>query len=103
MLRVLLYAAWCALVLFLAARHVVWRDEVRGLSIALAGDSVPAMLRILHGEGHPALWYLLLRGAHAIVPVRQVLPGVGFAVAAAAMAILAWRAPFRPAILALIL
>jgi hypothetical protein len=102
-MRILLYAAWFALALLLVLRHVFWRDEVRALSIALAGDSVPAMLRILHGEGHPALWYLLLRGAHAIMPVRQVLPGVGFAVAAAAIAMLAWRAPFRPAILALIL
>jgi hypothetical protein len=102
-MRILLYGAWFALVLLLVLRHVFWRDEVRALSIALAGDSVPAMLRVLHGEGHPALWYLLLRGAHAIVPVRQVLPAVGFAVAAAGMAILAWRAPFRPAILALVL
>ncbi|HEX5184514.1 MAG TPA: hypothetical protein VFW19_15365 [Allosphingosinicella sp.] len=101
--RIALYAAWFALALFLVLRHVFWRDEVRALSIALAGDSVPAMLRVLHGEGHPALWYLMLRGAHAIVPVRQVLPAVGFAVGAAAMAILAWRAPFRPWLVALIL
>ncbi|MDB5694190.1 MAG: hypothetical protein JWO81_3253 [Alphaproteobacteria bacterium] len=102
-LRILLYAAWCALVLLLVSRHVFWRDEVRAVTIALAGDSVPAMLRILHGEGHPAIWYLLLRGAHAIVPVRQVLPAVSVIVAAAAMAVLVFRAPFRPAVFALIL
>jgi hypothetical protein len=102
-LRILLYAAWWALVLLLVTRHVFWRDEVRGLTIALAGDSVPAMLRVLHGEGHPALWYLLLRGAHAIVPVRQVLPAMAFIVAGAAMAVLVFRSPFRPAIVALIL
>jgi hypothetical protein len=101
--RALLYAAWFALVLILVLRHVVWRDEVRALTIALAGDSVPAMLRILHGEGHPALWYLMLRGAHDLVPVKQVLPAVGFAVAAVAMAILVFRSPFRPALLALVL
>jgi hypothetical protein len=102
-LRILLYAAWGALVLLLVSRHVFWRDEVRALTIALAGDSVPAMLRILHGEGHPAIWYLLLRGAHAIVPVRQVLPAVSVIVAAAAMAVLVFRSPFRPAVVALIL
>jgi hypothetical protein len=102
-LRILLYAAWCALVLLLAARHVFWRDEVRALSIALAGDNVVQMLHVLHGEGHPALWYLLLRGAHAIVPVPQVLPAMAFIVAAAAMALLVFRSPFRPAIVALIL
>jgi hypothetical protein len=101
--RALLYAAWVALALFLVLRHVVWRDEVRALTIALAGDSVPAMLRGLHGEGHPALWYLMLRGAHDLVAVEQVLPAMGFAVAAAAMAILAFRAPFRPALIAIVL
>ncbi|HEY1607347.1 MAG TPA: hypothetical protein VGF77_17295 [Allosphingosinicella sp.] len=101
--RAFLYAAWFALALFLVVRHVFWRDEVRALSIALAGDGIPAMLRVLHGEGHPALWYLMLRGAHALVPVKQVLPAAGFAVAAAAMAILVRRAPFRLWLIALIL
>ncbi|HEY1606448.1 MAG TPA: hypothetical protein VGF77_12720 [Allosphingosinicella sp.] len=101
--RAILFAAWFALALFLVLRHVFWRDEIRALSIALAGDNVFAMLRILHGEGHPALWYLMLRGAHMLVPVKQVLPAVGFAVAAASAAILAFRAPFRPLVLVLAL
>jgi hypothetical protein len=101
--RILLYAAWFALVLILVIHHALWRDEVRALSIALAGDSLPAMLRVLHGEGHPALWYLLLRGVHVIVPVRQVLPAMGFLVAAAAMALLVFRSPFRTGILVLVL
>lgn len=101
--RAFLYVAWFALALILVLRHVVWRDEVRALSIALAGDSVPAMLRVLHGEGHPALWYLMLRAAHDLVPVKQVLPAVGFAVAAAAMAILVFRSPFRPGLIAFVL
>jgi hypothetical protein len=88
---------------FLAVRHVVWRDEMRALSLALTGDSVFDMLRALRGEGHPALWYLMLRGAHAVVPVREVLPVVGWSVAAGAAALLAWRGPFRPVMLALIL
>jgi hypothetical protein len=101
--RILLYTAWFALTLLLVFRHAFWRDEVRALSIALAGDSVPQMLRVLHGEGHPALWYLLLRGAHALVPVREVLPAVAFIVAAAAMALLVFRSPFRAGIVALVL
>ena len=102
-LRILLYAAWCALVLLLVVRHVFWRDEVRAFTIALSGDNSVEMLRILHGEGHPALWYLLLRFAHMLVPVPQVLPAIAFLVAAAAMALLVFRSPFRPAILALVL
>lgn len=103
MLRIALFAIWCALTLWLASRHVFWRDEVRAFSIALAGDDIVAMLRGVQGEGHPVLWYLLLRGGHALTGMREVLPAVAWLVAAAAMAILAWRAPFRVGTIALIL
>lgn len=98
-----LFALWLALVLMLVSEHVVWRDEMRALNLALGGANVIEMLRGIHGEGHPAIWYLLLRGAHAIVPVREVMPAISVLVAAAAMAILVWRSPFRLWFLALIL
>lgn len=93
--RILLLVAWVLFVGFLAWHHVPWRDEVRALSIAVQGENVVEMLRGLQGEGHPAIWYLLLRGAHAIAGLPQVLPAVALAVAAAAMALLALRAPLR--------
>jgi hypothetical protein len=93
--RLLLYAAWLVLAVWFASRHIFWRDEVRAFTLALSGDNVVDMLRGVQGEGHPALWYLLLRGAHALVPVREVLPAVAVVAAAAAMAILAFRSPFR--------
>lgn len=102
-LRILLLVIWAAASLFLAFHHVHWGDEVRAFSIALQGETVADMLRGLHGEGHPALWYLLLRGVHWLVPVREVLPAVALLVGLAAMAVLALRAPFRPLILALIM
>jgi hypothetical protein len=101
--RILLYLVWLLLVLWFASRHVFWRDEIRAFSIALSGDSLLAMLRGVQGEGHPAIWYLLLRGAHALVPVREVLPAVAAIVAALAMALLVFRSPFRPWLLALML
>lgn len=99
--RVILYLVWLALALFLAVHHVVWRDEVRALTFALSGDTVGAMLRNLHGEGHPALWYLLLRGAHALWPHPQVLVVTAFLVGAAASLIFTMRAPFAWPLLAL--
>lgn len=87
--------AWAAVVLVLASRHVFWRDEVRALSLALQGENVLAMLRGVQGEGHPALWYLLLRGAHTLLPSPAVLPGVSILVAAAATILLAFRSPLR--------
>jgi hypothetical protein len=100
-LRLLLLAVWAALVLFLAWHHVPWRDEVRAFSIALQGESVVEMLQGLQGEGHPALWYLLLRGAHLLVPAPEVLLVVALLVAGAAMAILVLRAPLPTALVAL--
>lgn len=101
--RVLLFLAWLALVLWLASRHVFWRDEVRAFSLALSGGDIVQMLRNLHGEGHPALWYLILRVAHDLVPSPAVLQVAGITIGVAAMAILVWRAPFRVAIVGLIL
>ncbi|WP_300975143.1 hypothetical protein [Sphingomonas sp. LHG3406-1] len=102
-LRLALLGAWLLLVLWLAAHHVVWRDEARAFAIATSGSSWGEMLRTLHGEGHPALWYLLLRAGHDLFGVREVLPVAGVVVGAAAAALFALRAPFRPLVLALVL
>ncbi len=98
-----LLAGWIALAGFQIARHVMWRDEVRALTIALNGDDLFAMLKGLHGEGHPALWYLLLRGAHAVFGRVEVLPAVAFVVGLLTAALLIFRSPFpRPLVLLLI-
>jgi hypothetical protein len=90
-----LFGAWLAGAVWLSLHHVFWRDEVRALSIATQGDTVADMLRALHGEGHPALWYLLLRAGDALIG-RVALPVIALAVAAAAAALLIWRSPFSP-------
>ncbi len=102
-LRLALLLAWLLTAGWLALHHAVWRDEVRALTLALSGDDVWAMLKAIHGEGHPALWYLLLRGAHALAGTRTALPATAFAIAALAAALVALRAPFRPAVIALVL
>jgi hypothetical protein len=86
--------AWALLVAALLPHHVFWRDEVRALSLAQQGDTVIEMLRAVHGDGHPALWHLLLRGAHALLPTHAVLPIVSVTVALSAALLLAWRSPF---------
>jgi hypothetical protein len=96
-------AAWLGVVSFLAWTHLVWRDEVRALSLAVQGDNVFAMLKGLHGEGHPALWYLLLRAAHNLVARPEVLLLVSLAAAAVALSILVLRSPFSLPFPALIL
>jgi hypothetical protein len=101
--RIILLGAWLILVLWLASRHVFWRDEVRAFSLALSGNGIVQMLHNVHGEGHPALWYLILRVGHDLTHSPAVLQVAGTTIGIGAMAILAWRAPFRAAIVGLIL
>lgn len=101
--RVLLFACWLALVAWLLSTHVFWRDEVRAFSLALSGSSYGEMLRNVHGEGHPALWYLVLRAGHDLFPYREVLPIAGAVFGIAAMALVAFRSPFRFITIALVL
>lgn len=101
--RLLLVIGWLALVAWFLWSHVVWRDEVRAFSFALSGSNVFEMLRNVHGEGHPALWYLILRGAHDLFPYREVLPVAGAVLGIAAMAIFAFYSPFRLFVVALVL
>ncbi len=97
--NITILTAWSVLVLYHASIHVMWRDEVRALSLALSGDSVMEMLAILRGDGHPALWYLLLRGAHNIFNSVLVLPATAFLIAAGAVALLIFSSPFPRAVL----
>lgn len=88
-----LVAVWLALVLVMIAQHVFFRDEIRALSLALEGDGFGGMLAAVRGEGHPALWYVMLRAAHAIVPSQAVLPVVSLLVGLGAALLLALRSP----------
>lgn len=103
LVRLVLFLVWLSLVGWFLSSHVFWRDEVRAFSFALAGSNIPEMLKVTHGEGHPALWYLILRTLHDLFPYREVLPVAGAVIGIAAMALVAWRAPFRVAVIGLIL
>lgn len=101
--RFAILIGWIAAVALQVARHVMWRDEVRALSIALNGDNLIAMLRGLHGEGHPALWYVLLRASHGLIGTVAVLPGMAFVIALAMVTILIFRSPFPRAFIVVLI
>jgi hypothetical protein len=102
-LRAILFLAWLGFVLWLLWGHIFWRDEVRAFSLALSGSNLAEMFHNVHGEGHPLLWYLILRGAHAVFPYREVLPVAGAVIGIAAMAVLTFFAPFRIIVIAVVL
>jgi hypothetical protein len=93
--RLVLLGAWVVLVWWLASLHVVWRDEARAYAFAIGGSDVVEMWRGLRGEGHPALWYLILRAAHHLTGSPQALSGAGLAIGFLAAALFALKSPFR--------
>jgi hypothetical protein len=93
--------AWYVLGVFLvvvafgAAQHEVWRDEVRALSIATDGRWFTSIFTNLTDEGHPALWYLLLRAASTLSGGSPLaLPVTSALVAAGAVWLLVRYSPF---------
>ena len=101
--RIILFTLWSLFVLWLISTHIFWRDEARAFSIALSGANFAEMLHNIHGEGHPALWYLILRSAHDLFRVRAVLPIAAAVIGFGMMAIFTFRSPFRLPIVALVL
>jgi hypothetical protein len=77
---------------FLIFAHSPWRDETQALLIAQQPLSV--MFDLLHYEGHPALWYLLLKTGAGLTDSPLVLPFVQSLVALGVMALLWWASPF---------
>ncbi len=74
--------------------HRPWVDEWQALQIALETPTLASLLDNLLYEGHPPLWYLLLRAGSWIIPTYWILPVVTAGLAAAAQAIILFRSPF---------
>jgi hypothetical protein len=76
-----------------AYRHELFRDEVRALLIAHRTASLRDLLAALHNEGHPPLWYLVLRAASSLGGLRAIKP-LAIAIAASAVFLFLSYSPF---------
>jgi hypothetical protein len=95
MLRVWLsFGAFVALTTTVATRHEMWRDEVRAYSVATRAPSWSALASSLHQEGHPILWYAILRVAYGITHSPLVLPVAALLIGAIAAFLILRFAPF---------
>src|SRR3954453_20127568 len=75
-----LLVLYAAIVLWCALHHELWRDEVRAASIAHSSRWPWDLIRNLHNEGHPPLWYWLLyvgtfvgRGLWVLKPIAAAV------------------------------
>ncbi len=88
------FIAFVALTTFLAINHVMWRDEVRALSVAIHSTSWGDLWNNLHLEGHPILWYAILRVGYELTHSVLVMPALSIAFAAGAAFLILRFAPF---------
>ena len=97
-------AAAVVLQIALIATHDYFVDEWQALQIAVQSPDLAALLANLRYEGHPPLWYLLLRGLAAVVGPGSALAAASLLCAIATLALIVLRAPLpRWARLAIIL
>ncbi|MBK8481019.1 MAG: hypothetical protein IPL40_07560 [Proteobacteria bacterium] len=89
----LLLLSWAATVVCVALRHEPWRDEVRALSLAIAPEQLWQLPAALKNEGHPLLWFLLLRLGYGLTGSYAILLVVSTLVGASAVGLFYWRAP----------
>ena len=80
-------AALVALQITLILTHVAWRDELQAVMLAEHSPSLAALFANLHYEGHPALWYLLLRALSPLGSAPTTLKIVQLCVALATIAL----------------
>src|SRR4029079_3732235 len=72
----------------------MWRDEVRAFSVAREMSSWGSLISELPFEGHPILWYAVLRVGYALTHSSLVLPIAAGIIAVAAAYLILRYAPF---------
>lgn len=87
-------AVYAVIVTLLATGHEMWRDEVRAFSVATRAPSWGRLIFELHHEGHPILWYAILRVAYAITGSHLVLPIVALVIGVITAWLILKHAPF---------
>ena len=78
----------------LISRHVLWRDEAQAWLIARDSHSLRDLLTLVHYEGHPPLWYLLLFLVTRATQRPEAMQWLQLAMAAATLFMVVRFAPF---------
>jgi len=91
--RLALLALYMLVAGYAISGHAMWRDEMQAWLIARDSADIRALFHNLHNEGHPALWYLLLMPLTRLGRDPVLMQVLHFAIAAATVALVLWRAP----------
>lgn len=84
--------AIAVLQVWLIFAHSPWRDEAQ--AILVAQQPLGRLFGQLHYEGHPALYYLILKAATLVAPGIGALKLTAAACSLATLGLIWWRSPF---------
>lgn len=87
-------AFWLLMVVGVAFHHEMWRDEVRAFLMATEPNSFLDLFSTLRNEGHPVLWYAILRLAYLVFKTPVVLQLTSILIAFAAVTLFMKHSPF---------
>ena len=86
---------WLSLVIMVSSHHELWRDEVKAFSYATDADSFVDLSHNLKNEGHPILWYSMLRVVNAIIQTPLTLKIVSIVVGFISILLFYLKSPFK--------
>lgn len=89
-----IFGVWIVIVLITTMHHEYWRDEIRAVSVALGSPDFLSIPFFIKNEGHPALWYFILRGANYFLSPSLTLPLISISICGAAILIFLFYSPF---------
>ena len=87
----ILFALVCG---FTTSLHEMWRDELQAWLIARDSTTIVELLRKIHYEGHPSLWYLLLYAVTRVTHRAEAMQALHVAIASGCVYVVARYAPF---------
>lgn len=93
-LAFIIFCGWGLMAIYAMLHHEIWRDEMRALSIAIQSPSFFQLPNYLVNEGHPILWYFLLKLGYSLFHSTYVLPVLSILFAAGIAWLLLFRSPF---------
>lgn len=86
---------WFVYALYVVLNHEIWRDEMRAFSIAVSSNGLLDLIANIKNEGHPILWYGILKIVYFILPNTKALQLISFLIGFTSMVILVtkWKLP----------
>lgn len=98
LLLYLIFTTWFAIVIITVTHHEYWRDEIRALSLVLDSGSWMQLSTHIKNEGHPILWYALIKASLPFLGQAFTLPILSVGIASCAVLIFLFKSPYPLAV-----